>query len=179
MPRPLGLLFCLWLSHSAGATLVTPLSIQELTTRAHWIVHGAVLTKSCQRDPEGRIYTKVELQVKDVWKGTPSTNPLTIVHGGGTLGEERVVISGQVEYNLGEEVVAFLVLNSRGEAVTIGMAQGKFHVWRDEATGKVCVRNPFHGGTEIVAKPRPPDNAGTSTRLTLSTLKARVKGEEK
>lgn len=161
-----------------SAVIMVPLSIPNLTAKSDLIVHGTVLSKSCQRDPEGRIYTKVEVQVTDVWKGTATANPLTIVHGGGTLGQERVVVSGQVEYEVGEEVVAFLVRNARGEAVTLGLAQGKFHVWKDPAGGRQFVRNPFHGGSEL-ANPNQKSPASDAQRLTLHGLKDLVKGQLK
>lgn len=161
-----------------SAVIMVPLSIPDLTAKSELIVHGTVLSKACQRDPEGRIYTKVEVQVTEVWKGTATANPLTIVHGGGTLGQERVVVSGQVEYEVGEEVVAFLVRNARGEAVTLGLAQGKFRVWKDSTSGQVLVRNPFHGGPDLI-KPSPTSPESDRPRLTLHELKDRVKGEVK
>ena len=162
-----------------GAVIMTPLSIQELAAQSPLIVHGTVVNKSCHRDPAGRIYTKVELQLIDVWKGTPANNPLTIVHGGGTLGGEQVVVAAQVEYNLREEVVAFLVLNQRGEAVTLGLAQGKFHVWQDRTTGDVLVRNPFHGAYSTPTERSRSAGSQASAPLTLQALKSHVKKEEK
>ena len=171
----------LWLLFAApiAAVITTTLSIGELTAKAQLIVHASVLSKSCQRNPEGRIYTKIEVQVKESWKGTLSASLLTIVHGGGILGSDRVEVPSQVEYAVGEEVVAFLVLNKRGEAVTIGLAQGKFHVWKDEATGHVLVRNPFHGADPANSRQSPATRPDASSQLTLSMLKARVKSAEK
>src|SRR5206468_54907 len=100
-----------------------------------------VLSKSCQRDPSGRIFTKVELQVAETWKGSLTTNRISIVHGGGILGDQKTTVSGQVDYGIGEEVVAFLVLNPRGEAVTLGLSQGKFHIRRDRGTGERLAHN--------------------------------------
>jgi len=39
------------------------------------------------------------------------------------VGDVREEVSGEVQYNVGEEFVAFLVFNQRGEPVTIGLAQ--------------------------------------------------------
>ncbi len=166
------------LAYSLAAALMIPLSIEELTGQAQLVLQGRVLSKSCQRDATGRIYTKVELQVAEVWKGTLATNPLTVVHGGGILGEERVVVSGQVDYQIGEEIVAFLVFNPRGEAVTVGLAQGKFHVWKEPASGTAFVQNPFHGSPEAGARKIQAQNAAAPApaRLSLQELKARVQG---
>lgn len=168
----------LGLACSLAAALMIPLSIEELTGQAQLVLRGQVLSKSCQRDATGRIYTKVELLVAEVWKGTLAAGRLTVVHGGGILGEERVVVSGQVDYPIGEEVVAFLVFNPRGEAVTVGLAQGKFHVWKEQAGGAAFVQNPFHGSPEPGAKTIHARNAAAPApaRLSLQELKARVQG---
>lgn len=112
--------------------LMRPLAVSELAGKADLIVEGRVLGKVSLRDDAGRIYTKVQIHVSEVWKGSPpassTSNLLTIVQGGGTVGDVREEVSGQVQYDLGEEVVAFLLINPRGEPVTIGLAQGKFHV---------------------------------------------------
>ncbi len=82
-----------------------PLSIEQLTENSTLVVQGRVLSKSCQRDPAGRIYTRVSLQVAEVWKGSLPQNPFHIVHGGGILGDRKATVSGQVEFGIGEEVV--------------------------------------------------------------------------
>ncbi len=172
-----------WSLHSV---VMVPLSIADLTGRAELVVQATVLSKACQRDPAGRIYTTVELQVAETWKGTWKTNRLTVVHGGGILGEERVEVSGQVDYQIGEQVVAFIVFNQRNEAVTLGLAQGKFHLWKDTASGALLARNPFHGSREAETAIEPSTGgreesraSGASRLLTLAKLKATVKGETK
>jgi hypothetical protein len=153
-----------------------PLAIEDLAQASRLILRGSVLSKTCLRDPQGRIYTRVELGVVEVWKGSLVTNRFMIVHGGGSLGGKRAVVPGQVEYNLGEEVVVFLVLNQRGEGVTRGLAQGKFRVWKDGDSGEWLAENPFHGrppsGVDV---PAPLQVAGSSG-LKLVELKRRVQG---
>ena len=146
------LLFTALLPPGTQAVLMRPLAVEELARKADLIVQGTVLDKQSLRDEAGRIYTKVNIRVGEVWKGALPTNGtpgvLTIVQGGGTVGDVREEISGEVQYDVGEEFVAFLVFNPRGEPVTIGLAQGKFHVWRDRQTGEKFTRNLFHGGPE-------------------------------
>ena len=157
------------------AVQMEPLSIEEMARQSALVLHGTVLSKSCQRDPAGRIYTKIEVQVAEVWKGSLATNRFTVVQGGGILGHQKATVSGQVEYGIGEEVVAFLVINSRGEGVTLGLAQGKFHVSQDENSGERLVHNLFHGepGSQGRAIPRL-DSLATQRRLSLVELKRRV-----
>lgn len=161
--------FCLPLS----ATPVALLSIDRLATKSDCIVHGTVIGKSVQKDTEGRIYTQVRLHVQDVWKGKVKANPFVIVHGGGILGNRRDSVSGGVSYKLGEEVVVFLAINSRGEGVTLGMQQGKFRIWRDESTKQRYAQSLYHGG-----KPAKATAGGyrfpAQLPLTLEKLKRQV-----
>jgi hypothetical protein len=156
---------------------LTPLTIEELTEQSALIVHGTVLSKTTQRDDAGRIYTATELKVTEVWKGAHDvTRPLTIVQGGGTLGEERATVTHQVQYEIGEEVVAFLVLNSREQAVTLGLKQGKFHVQPGAAKGEKLVHNPFHGDKSTKDSSTKAYRLPNEVPLTLSALKQRVMG---
>jgi hypothetical protein len=153
---------------SLRADQMIPFTIEELSTNAQLIVHGTVIGKTVQSDPQGRIYTSLELAVAEVWKGKLATNHIIIVRGGGILGDEAQEVSGEADYEIGEELVSFLVFNVRHEALSFGMAQGKFHVWADP-TGVKLARNAVHG-----VKSR--SSRATSDRLTLADLKQRVTG---
>jgi hypothetical protein len=159
------------------AVVMVPIEIEAMTSRARLIVQGTVLSRTCQRDESGRIFTAIELQISEVWKGTFSEGTLQIVHGGGALSGERSMVSGQVEYNPGEEVVGFFVINDRGEAVTLGLAQGKFRVWKDQVTGEKLAANPFYGQSNGAKVKRAAfETVPAGERLTLARLKQRVQG---
>ena len=137
----------LLLTSDAAAGNLIPLAVDQLSEDSEIVVFGLVNSKTCLCDEAGRLYTKVEIEVKETWKGShPAGKPITVVHGGGALGTRCLVVSNQVNYQVGEEVVAFLRFNPRGEAVTIAMCQGKFEVICDKASGERFVRNTFHGG---------------------------------
>jgi hypothetical protein len=152
-----------------------PLSLPELTGKAELVVLGTVLSKTCQQDEAGRIFTRVELQVAEVWKGAVAAQNLAVVQGGGILGDRRIVVSGQVEYTVGEEVVAFLVRNGRGEAVTLGLAQGKFHVAQDSPTSIKTVHNLFHGKARAAASATAKEVTLRDQPLSLPQLKQTVR----
>lgn len=153
------------------AVVLKPLSLDELSAQAEIVVRGNVISKTCERDSAGRIYTRVELQLSEIWRGSIPAGRLYVVHGGGVLGEERVVVSGQVQYRIGEDVVAFLVRNDRGEAVTLAMAQGKFSVLKDDTTGEVHVCNGILGAEHNSRSP-----LSENGRLNLATLKSKIRG---
>ena len=165
----------------AGAALgqaasQVPLSIETLAAKADAVVHGRVVRMSCQRDDEGRIFTKVHLQIIEQVKGQQRGGTLVVVQGGGVLGRRIARSPIQAKYKVGTEVVVFAVFNSRGEAVTIGLNQGKFDVVRQPEIGLATVRNPFHG----LAKRDDPRAVvkralGQAKPLTLAGLKRRVR----
>ena len=96
-----------------------------------------------------------------------------------TAGNERVEVSGEAEYQMGEEVVAFLVLNPRGQPITFALGQGKFHVWQDKPSGEKFTNNLFHGAPVLTSEnAAPPDQSKEKTleRLKLKELKQRVQG---
>ena len=153
---------------SAVALDSKPLSIDALAEEADRVVHGVVLSKSCQRDGQGRIFTRVQLRIDDVWKGSHGT--ANIVHAGGVLGDEATIARSQEQYAIGEEIVAFIKMNGGGEGVTVGMSQGKFTVIRRGE--KTFVFNPFHGvGVDAPGR-------GSAGLLALQSLKERVQGSK-
>lgn len=165
--------------HLLRATIMLPLAVDDLTQRAELVLRGTVANKVCLKDSEGRIYTRIEFRVSEVWKGNGNTNTFTIVQGGGTVGDERMVVDGEATYEVGEELVTFLRLNQRGEGVSIGLAQGKFNVWKDEATGELLTSNLFHGKpgrVETTDQATLRAAAGKTVRLSLSDLRNRVTG---
>lgn len=164
-------LFLSLLIPPAQAAKIFPLSIEQMAARAALVLHGNVASKTVQRDPEGRIYTRIELEVAEEWKGAAKTNRFLLVQGGGVLGNEVAVVSGQEEFSIGEEVVLFLVLNQRNEGVVIGLTQGKFKVAKDASGGKT-VHNMFHGR----APGKTGDANGNGKGLSLGELKQRVQG---
>jgi hypothetical protein len=166
----------LCLAAPLAASQFAPLSLDALAQKAQLIVHATVQSKSCAQDEAGRIVTRVDLNVIEVWKGELPANPCRIVHGGGELAHKRTVVSGQVDYVVGEEVVAFLVLNRRGEGVTVGLLQGKFTVWADPATSEKLAGNLFHGAASDGSRALQSAKSPPLDRLTLGELKARVKG---
>ena len=173
--------FALLTALLAGAALgqaasQVPLSIETLAAKADAVVHGKVVRMSCQRDDEGRIFTKVHLQIIEQVKGRERGAALVIVQGGGVLGRRIARSPIQPKYKVGTEVVVFAVFNSRGEAVTLGLNQGKFDVVMQPEIGLATVRNPFHG----LAKRDDPRAVvkralGQAKSLTLAELKRQVR----
>ena len=130
----------------AVGTSMTPLSVAELEAESDLVLHGRVRAIATSRNQSGRIISRVRVEPIEVWKGTAPESGVVVTLAGGVLGTCRVVVDGQPEYRPGEEVVLFLKRNPLGEAVTVGLAQGKFEVETDPATGRPHAQNLFFGG---------------------------------
>ena len=156
-----------------------PLSIQSLTSKANAVVHGKVKGITCQRDSAGRIFSVINLNIIENIKGQIKSKKFELVHGGGILGSKRTGSIVDPRFKVGEEVVVFLVYNSRGEAVPLGQNQGRFEVFRNPGNTTAMVRNPFHGSPKtndprIVFK-----RAIGRSQLTLTELKRRIRRSNK
>ncbi len=151
------------LASLAEATPYKTLEIDELSKKADLIVRGHVVSKTTRGDKDGDIYTVIELKVGEIWKGEHREPRLKIIQAGGILGDRRALITGQSHYKLGEQVLSFLVLNQRNEAVTLASSQGKFHLWRREKDGPLYAQNGLLGVPEKAADTnRHPSRFGAS-----------------
>ncbi|HOW64130.1 MAG TPA: hypothetical protein P5186_12755 [Candidatus Paceibacterota bacterium] len=167
------LAICLLPIPYGGAWQGFPLEIGPLIQRADAVVHGQVTGKSCRKDEAGRIYTRIELRILEVWKGRTDLGELNIVHSGGEWQGETARTTGQVQYNVGEEVVAFVVWNQRGEGVTVGLAQGKFSVIPQAHPTLLEVKGST--ATSGVLSPKIAVRPGDSMALSLTELRRLVR----
>lgn len=145
----LRVMLILWIGSTFGALAnrFVPLTIEELCHEAEAVVHGKVVAMETLRDEAGRIYSRVDLTVSGVWKGAVSGETCRVVHGGGNLGETAVRAAGQVSFEIGDEVVVYLVRGTAaGEWVTVGLSQGRFQVVTEAGSGRRWVSHPFWGG---------------------------------
>ena len=147
-----------WLALTAVASLCSlaafegvPIGIPELTRRAELVVRGKVIEKSVSRNRAGQIYTEIKLTVTESWKGNLKTSPLKVTQPGGTLGEQRDFAVDDAKYEIGEDVVLFLMVDSRGGTAPVDSASGKFNILRGEATN-LNEKVPLNEMRELVRK---------------------------
>ena len=157
------------LADRMAAAIAVAVPVEDLAKRADTVVHGKVAALECTRDPAGRIFTRVELDVAEVWKGKPAGR-FSLVLAGGVLGARKVGVVGGPGYRLGEEVVVFTARNANGEPVTLDLAQGKFTVETAQASGAKHVANGVLGGAAEKSGYRLP----MQVPLELSELRRRV-----
>lgn len=134
--------------------LLTPLAAQATTlihqdTRAlvrgsSDVVVGRVVSTT-SRWSEGRrhIVTEVTVEVAQSLKGERTR--LTLVQLGGELDGMRYSVPGSPTFQTGEEALLFVWRDARGNAQVNGMAQGKFEIRRDAATGEALIQRATPG----------------------------------
>ncbi|HTH48312.1 MAG TPA: hypothetical protein VMB21_12435 [Candidatus Limnocylindria bacterium] len=159
-----GLLGACW----GRADISVPTPLEDLARRADAVVHGRVASLEVTTNAAGGIFTRVELEATEVWKG-PATNHFSLIFGGGVLGGRWTKVVGGPEFRLGEEVVVFTILNPAGDAVTLDLAQGKFVV-RETKDGRKMLSNGVLGDPGATAGYRLP----TQVPLPLEEVKRRV-----
>lgn len=125
----------------AGATVVVPADLTDLTRMARVIARGAVVAVEARRtDDGGTIETIVTLVPQVYLKGTLG-NTVRFRVPGGQLGPLRRVVVGAPQFVAGEEVVVFLDAVSPAVPNIVGLNQGVFRLVRD-AGGLVQVTPP-------------------------------------
>lgn len=149
----------------ASATTVLQVDVPTMTRTAEWVVRARVADVGFtdRRDEGGRIFTDVQLEIREVYKGrdVPARYRLRLI-GGRAPDGTAVRVPGMPTFEAGEEVVLFLEPTSLGH-VPVGLGQGVWRVHRDtagrpwvrQATGSVnLVRRAPGGGLSPAPRPR-------------------------
>ena len=110
---------------SALASVILPLSLDELIDRADVVVHGKVVAQDSAWEG-GRIVSRSRVRVEGALKGAPGREVVLRSQGGVVDGIGQKVY-GEASFAVGEELVVF-GRHLGAELRAVGMAQGKFRV---------------------------------------------------
>jgi hypothetical protein len=171
------LILTLVIPWTAGATIVKSFSTAGMTAAAHDIVRGFVVAQEAVYDSKRKhVYTHTTVRVEEDLS-RPLTRPLNtsrliiVRQLGGATGGIQSVLVGNARLELGEEVVLF----ARTDGVfhyLVGMAQGKYSVWRS-GNGPPKLRRSLQGIVTIrpshIARPQ------AANLLSLAALRHMVK----
>lgn len=125
-----------FLSATAHATMVEQLNTTQLTREAKAVQVGKVTSAWSSWDPEKRmVYTYVKFKVDQTLKGQPQQEIL-IRQPGGRAGGIGMVVHGVANFRTGERALVFLKHDADGAPSLVGMAQGKFRIYRSAVTGE-------------------------------------------
>ena len=161
---------------AAQATMVKPMSVEDLTSAASAVVEGQATESWTSWNAEhSRIYTYTRVQVSRTLKGSASQTMVVKQLGGSADGYTQHV-SGVRPMQTGEDALLFLRPSDAhdGTMVIVGLMQGHFRLLRDNATGDKVVSNGVIGAEELqpnTGKVRP----YRGSMLTLGQMELRVK----
>lgn len=113
---------------AVSASVLVPMTIEEMARSSAAIVVGEVTRIDVVEGDLGTITTEVSIRVMGTLRGKPAEAPLTVRVDGGSLGNAREYVSGAAQFELGEEVLLFLVEGSDGALRVHQGALGKFRL---------------------------------------------------
>ena len=131
--------------HSACATSVIELSDDQLVSMSSEIVHGEISAIEAVQISDSTILTRVTLEVKTWLKPSASTNStFEFYTRGGTIGQITQSVPGEMQPQIGDEVVVFLERIPRydNKPMLLGLKQGAFY----------AVENPSGPSKRIIQK---------------------------
>jgi len=132
-------------AHTAAATTMAQLDTRALTLQSSDIVIGTVEQVHSYWNPaHTRILTDVTVAVSRSLVGE-AADRITLTQYGGEVDGVRVSVPGCPSFRTGEEALLFVWRDPRGVAQVNGLAQGKFDIARDAATGEMLVQRRTPG----------------------------------
>ncbi len=153
------------------AATLEQLSLEEMIQKSTEIVRGRILSsRTALRGPV--VYTFVQVQVDDRWKGPPAAR-VEVAIPGGDYGRVQQNFSGAPVLAAGSEYLLFLWTGKSGLTQVIGFSQGVFQVKR-APDGSLVAERP--ASREVVLE------AGTGRRVedvavsvSLEEMRSRVR----
>lgn len=127
---------------SVDATIVAPLSFEQLVSESSAVVYGRVSDVRSQWTADRRfIESVVSIDViKGMKGGAGDTIEFTVP--GGQVGRYLNVIPGAPMFSRGDLAVFFLTAHGPRLPVTTGLTQGVYRVQRDASSGAMVVMPP-------------------------------------
>lgn len=174
--RKAAIALVLFIACTAQATMVKPMSVEELTSEASAIVEGqAIETWTSWNAVHSRIYTYTRVRVSKTLKGAQA-DTVVVKQLGGSAGGYTQHVSGVRAMQTGEDALLFLRPSEAhdGTMVVVGLMQGHFRYARDTKTGDTIVNNGVIGAEEMQSNSRSIRPYRGST-LTLQQLESRVR----
>ena len=173
---PAALLVVALAAPAARATQVTHLDLPTLARTSSDIVVGRVEgTQPHWNASHTKIVTDVTVAVTDALKGGGAAR-LTLTQLGGVVGNMRYTVPGSPAFAPGEEALLFVWRDARGRAQVNGLAQGKFDIHVDPASGERVVQRSIPGLAVREVRSLALVPAGASApRITLSRMLGEIR----
>jgi hypothetical protein len=126
---------------TAQGTTVIPPTFDELVSQAQVIFQGAVTDVRSEWTGEGaqrRIMSYVTFRIEEPVKGAPGET-YTLRMLGGTVDGETMEVTDTPKFKVGDRDIIFVENNGSQFVPLVGIMHGRFHVQKDDATGREIV----------------------------------------
>lgn len=164
------------------ATTVIPPTFEQLVKQAEVIFQGTVTDVRSVWEGEGgqrHIETYVDFKVEDNVKGQAGDS-YTIRMLGGTVGDKTMEITDAPKFKVGDREILFVEHNFDQYVPLVGINHGRFHVQRDEQTGRDIVVNGEGEAVQDLTKlGREEESISASEAISAEQLKSAVKNQLK
>jgi hypothetical protein len=139
---------------TAQASIVVALDLPDLVREAERIaVVDVVSVRAAWDDKHERIFSTIELDVIESWKGAAlASKRVTVVQPGGTVDDISMVVTGTGRFSPGERSLVFL-RGPAGRSQLVGMAQGKRPMRFETASRRWLVAPPDMAQLKTVRRP--------------------------
>jgi hypothetical protein len=136
------LLICICSANTLFATVLVPLSFEQLVNESQAVVYGRVSDVRAQWTADRRfIESIVTVEILRGMKGRAGES-IAFTVPGGQVGSYLNVIPGAPTFVPGDLAVFFLSAQGARMPVTTGFTQGIYRVRRDAASGEMLVMPP-------------------------------------
>jgi hypothetical protein len=164
-------LLLLAVTPAARATQVRHLDTRALVRESSDIVIGQIEGATARwNENRSAIVTEVTVRISQTLKGAASER-ITLRQMGGEVDGMRYSIPGSPSFTPGEEALLFVWRDAAGRPQVDGLAQGKFDIAKDPATGERLVQRSLPGLSIRDAKTLSVAPVGGPTpRIPLSSL---------
>ena len=156
----------------AGTSL--RLDIEDLVREADLVFEGRVLAARAFRDLRGLVCTEFTVSVHATYWGESRGTQQFTLPGGVMPDGSGTVIPGMATLAVGEDALLFLAAQSRnGWRSTVGLAQGKFEIVRDDR-GQLALTRRAADLVLVDPRTRAAEPASGATQLPYAAVVARV-----
>lgn len=132
---------CLMLPLSLSATSVVPPTFPKLVSESDYIIRAVVKSVSAEvrvKNGKRKIYTSVELEVRETIAGTPPEH-VVLVMLGGRVGDEELRVEGVPQFQVGDEDILFVKDNGRQFYPLTAIMHGRYPVLKERASRREYV----------------------------------------
>lgn len=165
---------------AARATTVIPPTFEQLVNQAEFIFQGTVtevksmwVGEAAQR----HIQTYVTFKIDDAIKGEPGAT-YTIGLLGGTVDGETLEVADTPKFKVGDRDVLFVEHNGEQFVPLVGINNGRFHVKRDQQSGRDLIHTGEGKPLGDVAKlGRGEQTAAAAKALSPEQFKSAIKAQ--